>query len=92
MNEWRHGASNKLKRMKKLLPPIIVGLCVLAILTGCHISYTGGTKSSGEGPTVGQQLLDLQKAKDAGVITDAEYQQQKAKILGSTPTNSPSKK
>jgi len=33
------------------------------------------------GPTLGQQLVDLQKAKDAGVITDAEYQAQKAKLL-----------
>ncbi|MGA2541266.1 MAG: SHOCT domain-containing protein [Verrucomicrobiota bacterium] len=33
-------------------------------------------------PTIGQQLIDLQKAKDAGAITDAEYQTQKAKLLG----------
>ncbi len=32
-------------------------------------------------PTVGQQLLDLQKAKDSGIITDAEYQTQKTKVL-----------
>jgi len=32
-------------------------------------------------PTLGQQLLDLQKAKDTSVITDAEYQAQKAKLL-----------
>jgi hypothetical protein len=32
-------------------------------------------------PTLGQQLVDLQKAKDAGVITDAEYQAQKARLL-----------
>jgi len=31
--------------------------------------------------TVGQQLVDLQKAKDTGAITDAEYQAQKTKIL-----------
>lgn len=32
--------------------------------------------------TLGQQLIDLQKAKDTGAITDAEYQAQKAKLLG----------
>ena len=32
-------------------------------------------------PTLGQQLIDLQKAKDAGAITDAEYQAQKARLL-----------
>jgi len=30
---------------------------------------------------VGQQLIDLKKAKDAGAITDEEYQAQKAKLL-----------
>ncbi len=34
-------------------------------------------------PTTGQQLIDLQKAKDAGAITDSEYQAQKAKLLHS---------
>ncbi|HEU5396063.1 MAG TPA: SHOCT domain-containing protein [Verrucomicrobiae bacterium] len=33
-------------------------------------------------PTLGQQLIDLQKAKDAGAITDAEYQAAKARLLG----------
>jgi hypothetical protein len=32
--------------------------------------------------TLGQQLIDLQKAKDDGAITDAEYQTQKDKLLG----------
>ena len=41
-----------------------------------------GSEPQGQNPTVGQQLIDLQKAKDAGAITDAEYQTQKAKLLG----------
>jgi hypothetical protein len=32
-------------------------------------------------PTVGQQLLDLKKAHDAGAISDSEYQTEKAKLL-----------
>jgi hypothetical protein len=36
-----------------------------------------------QSPTIGQQLIDLKKAKDAGAITDAEYQEQKAKLLQS---------
>ncbi|HUC85092.1 MAG TPA: SHOCT domain-containing protein [Candidatus Acidoferrales bacterium] len=43
---------------------------------------SGGTTNRSQCPTVGQQLIDLQKAKDAGIITDAEYQAQKAKLLG----------
>ena len=34
-------------------------------------------------PTIGQQLVDLQKAKDSGAITESEYQAQKAKLLES---------
>ena len=32
-------------------------------------------------PTVGQQLIDLKEAKDAGAITEAEYEAEKAKLL-----------
>jgi hypothetical protein len=34
-----------------------------------------------QNPTIGQQLIDLQKAKDAGAITETEYQAQKDKLL-----------
>lgn len=33
-------------------------------------------------PTIGQQLLDLKKARDAGAISESEYQAEKAKLLG----------
>jgi hypothetical protein len=69
--------------MKKLIIPPLVGLLVMTLLTGCvgGLSLGGGTKTTTNAPTVGQQLVDLQKAKDAGAITDAEYQAQKTKIL-----------
>ena len=52
------------------------------LLTGCiGVQLGGGTTNRTQPPTVGQQLIDLQKAKDAGIITDAEYQAQKAKLL-----------
>ena len=35
----------------------------------------------GQKPTIGQQLIDLKKARDAGAITEAEYEAQKARIL-----------
>lgn len=31
--------------------------------------------------SLGQQLIDLQKAKNAGALTDAEYEAQKARLL-----------
>ena len=69
--------------MKKTLSPILCSLCILMLLTGClNLEFGGGTKSEMQKPTVGQQMIDLQKAKDAGAISDAEYQSQKSKILG----------
>jgi hypothetical protein len=32
-------------------------------------------------PTIGQELLDLDRALDAGVITTTEYERTKARIL-----------
>ena len=70
--------------MKKLFLPVAVGLCSMFLLTGCLALQLGGGQSHEvNNPTLGQQLLDLQKAKDSGAITDAEYQAQKAKLLNS---------
>ena len=50
--------------------------------TGClNLSLGGGSKMQTQSSTTGQQLVDLQKAKDSGAINDAEYNQQRAKIL-----------
>ena len=70
--------------MKKSL--VLVAVCISAVLllNGCIVlSLGGGTKNTSEASkvTLGQQLMDLQKAKDSGAITDAEYQAQKAKLL-----------
>jgi hypothetical protein len=68
--------------MKKLFVPVLVGLSAAMLLTGCiGVQLGGGTTTRTQAPTIGQQLIDLQKAKDAGIITDAEYQAQKAKLL-----------
>ena len=54
----------------------------MTLLTGCiGVSLGGGSTTHTQAPTVGQQLIDLQKARDAGIITDAEYQAQKARLL-----------
>jgi phosphate/sulfate permease len=68
--------------MKELILSVLLGLSATTLLTGCvGLSIGGGTTSKPVTATVGQQLVDLQKAKDAGAITDAEYQAQKTKIL-----------
>lgn len=52
-------------------------------LTGClGLQIGGGDKHEVQYATMGQQLIDLKAAKDAGAITDAEFQIQKAKLLG----------
>ena len=67
--------------MKNLFTPLAVVVLALALFSGCSWQVGGGTKSATMQPTVGQQLIDLQKAKDAGVITEAEFQAKKAKLL-----------
>jgi hypothetical protein len=69
--------------MKKLIVPVLIGLSAMTLLSGCiGLSIGGGPTTKPGSPTLGQQLIDLQKAKEAGAITEAEYQAQKAKLLG----------
>jgi len=68
--------------MKKLLIPTMIGLAAMTLFSGClGLSIGGGATTKPQTATVGQQLVDLQKAKDAGAINDAEFQAQKAKLL-----------
>lgn len=72
--------------MKNLIILSLAAFCGMSLLTGCiGLSFGGGTRTETETrkATVGQQLIDLQKAKDAGAINDAEYQAQKSKLLHS---------
>lgn len=59
----------------------------MALLAGCSMNI-GGSKDPAVVqqmvmPTLGQQLIDLKKAKDFGAITDAEYGAEKTKLLAS---------
>jgi hypothetical protein len=67
-------------KMKKQLVTVILTASVVALFTGFSIG--GGSKTQTQTATTGQQLIDLQKAKETGAITEAEYQSQKAKVLG----------
>jgi len=68
--------------MKGKTIPILAVCLAMTLLTGCSWQVGGGPKHATVQPTVGQQLIDLQKAKDAGVITDSEYQAEKTKFIG----------
>ncbi len=70
-----------MKLMKKLFIPTVAALATAILLTGC-VAAIGNREGRPSGSvTLGQQLIDLQKAKDAGAISDAEYQTERTKLL-----------
>ncbi len=79
-NPGKHRQQNL---MKRLFIPILTLVLATTFLTGCAWQVGGDKKVTTMQPTTGQQLIDLQKAKDSGAITESEYQAQKAKLLGS---------
>ena len=54
-------------------------LLAVLLLNGC-IAIGNRDAQTGHG-TLGQQLIDLQKARDAGALSESEYQTQKARLL-----------
>lgn len=62
---------------QRALPCLFLATSLL--LGGCVASI--GNRQPERAGTLGQELIDLQKAKEANAITEAEYQQQRAKLL-----------
>lgn len=62
--------------MKQLL---LILVCLAPLLTGCVAAI--GNSGSRSTATLGQQLIDLQRAKEAGVLSEAEYKEQREKLL-----------
>ena len=63
--------------MKKIRR-IVIGLVLLVvILSGCAI---GSGKTDINKPTLGQELIELKKAKDSGAISEQEYKELKEKL------------
>jgi Short C-terminal domain len=79
-NPATHRQQNPIKRS---FVPLLTVVLAMTLLPGCAWQVGGDKKVTTMQPTTGQQLVDLQKAKDSGAITDSEYQAQKAKLLGS---------
>ena len=68
--------------MKKRFIPTALALSAMLLSSGClALQVGGGDKQQVEKATVGKQLVDLKAARDAGAITEAEYETQKAKLL-----------
>lgn len=68
--------------MKKLFITSMFSLPAILLLSGClGLSLGGGKKTVTNNPTLGQQLVDLKTARDAGALTEQQYEDQKAKLL-----------
>lgn len=67
--------------MKKLLVPTGIALAGILLVSGCVAAIGNRDGRHSGNVSVGQQLIDLKKAKDAGAISDAEYETEKAKLL-----------
>ena len=65
--------------MRKIILPM-AALSAVLLLSGC-IGIGGGSRTTNQSPTLGQQLVDLKTARERGAINDAEYETQKAKLL-----------
>ena len=60
--------------MKKI-KRIVLGVVLLAVtLSGCAI---GSGKTEIIKPTLGQELMELKKAKESGAISEQEYEEMK---------------
>ena len=67
--------------MRNPLTPLLFALPALLLFTGCAITMGGGTKTAAPGPTLGQQLIDLQTARNTGAISQSEYETLRAKMI-----------
>lgn len=68
--------------MKKHILPAALALSAALLCGGCvGLSMGGGQKTEVRNATLGQQLIDLQKARDTGAITPAEYDAKKAELM-----------
>lgn len=73
--------------MKKSL--ILILAVATTLLSGCIGLHFGGGGSKSEtvdksqtyNVTLGQQLMDLQKAYESGIITESQYDSEKKKLL-----------
>jgi len=67
--------------MKKLIAIVLI-MILPAALSSCIAIGAGGEKVHNH-PTIGQQLIDLQKARDDGAITQQEYEELKDMLKNS---------
>ena len=62
--------------------PLSALAALILTLTGCVAAIGNRDTGRTRGVTLGQELIDLQKARDSGALTPAEYETQKARLMG----------
>jgi hypothetical protein len=63
--------------MKKISRMLLGVILLAATLSGCAI---GSGKTEVTKPTLGQELIELKKAKESGAISEQEYEEMKEKL------------
>jgi len=77
--------------MKKIMG--VVAIVGSVVLSGCVFAPEGGgSRNYGRGPqvaqpTIGQELLDLDRARQAGVITETEFDRAKSRLIDGSARN-----
>jgi hypothetical protein len=54
---------------------------VLVLLGGCGWSVGASNVEQVQKPTLGQQLLDLQRARDLGALDETEYSKKRQELI-----------
>ena len=68
--------------MKKPLPLLVLPLlAAVTLASGGCVAAIGNREPARPAVSLGQQLIDLQKARESGALSDAEYQTQRDKFL-----------
>ncbi len=65
---------------KTTLAAAVLAAVALTSLTGC-VAAIGNREPPRSTATLGQQLIDLQRARDSGAMSEREFQAQRAKFL-----------
>ena len=64
--------------MRKIIVLLVI-MMFITTMVSC-IAVGSGEKKVKQQPTLGQELLDLKKARDEGAISDQEYDEMKEKL------------
>lgn len=60
---------------------MMAAIAIMVILSSLSVAGCGGADVRTQTTTTGQELMDLKKAYDAGVISEKEYERKREEIL-----------